>query len=207
MLKFSTTYSKRHQRSFKIVCAPESLSSKRQYCRTRLYLGSQFNMPLVMHLVTSQEPTFCVAKLTQFLALYNAATAFCEGLHGETNRRSSRAHVDYKVLDHAAIPQESKTNSRASPVVESLGTLQARSWWQICTSSKLFPVMTIARKWVDFYRTSTRWQTVFFPQNIIDGWRDAAQNSEVKVSTFDLFTSWIHLVSISQDQPILQLCA
>lgn len=158
-----------------------------------------------MHLVSFRDATCCVAKLTQAVALYNAATAFCEGLHGEINRRPSRAHVVYKVLDHAAIPKDSKTHCQTSPVIQPLGTLQARSWWQICTSSRLYPVMTIARKWVDFYRTSTRWQTVFFPQNIIYGWRDAAQQAGVKVSTFDLFTSWIHLVGILQDQSVLQL--
>lgn len=159
----------------------------------------------VMHLVSFRHAICCVAKLTQSVALYNAATAFCEGLHGETNRRPSRADVVYKVLDHGAIPKDSKIHCQTSLVVESLATLQARSWWQICTSTRLYPVMTIARKWVDFYRTSTRWQTVFFPQYIINGWRDAAQQAGVKASTFDLFTSWIHLVGILQYQSVLQL--
>jgi hypothetical protein len=127
-------------------------------------------------------------------AIYNATSAFCEGLHGEVTPRASRAEVDYEVIDAKA---EKTTSMTATKLFNALTTSQARAYWSWCDGSVLFPIATIIRKWLDFRRTPTRWQTVFFPQSILDGWRNDAQDAGAKVSTYDLFTSWLHMVSTS----------
>lgn len=135
--------------------------------------------------------------LTLFLAIHNAAAAFCEGLHGDVQPRSSRADVDYTVIG----PELEEKTDKTSPTPwsgDSIVTSQARSYWDWCTASVLFPFATIARKYMEFRRTPARWQSVYFPQHILDGWRRAAEDEGVKVSTYDLFASWLHMVSDSQ---------
>jgi hypothetical protein len=130
--------------------------------------------------------------LTNFSAIYNTVSAFCEGLHGEVTPRASRADVDYEVTDFQA---DKNTSLSAKNLFDALATSQARAYWSWCDGSLLFPIATIIRKWLDARRTPTRWQTVFFPQSILDGWRNDAQDAGIKVSTYDLFTSWLHMVS------------
>ena len=125
-------------------------------------------------------------------AIYNAAAAFCEGLHGEVQERSSRADVDYKMIDTKAQQKAKEMTGRLS---DAITTPQARAYWQWCTGNILFPIATIIRKWLDSRRTPARWQTVYFPQHILDGWRHAAEDEAIKVSTFDLLSSWLHMVS------------
>ena len=133
--------------------------------------------------------------LTPFPAIYNAAAAFCEGLHGEVQTRSSRADVDYKMIDTQA---QQKAMAMTGRLSDAINTPQARAYWQWCTGNILFPIATIIRKWLDFRRTPAPWQTVYFPQHILDGWQHAAEDEALKVSTFDLFSSWLHMVSVAQ---------
>lgn len=46
-------------------------------------------------------------------------------------------------------------------------------------------------------RYNTQWQTIHVPEQIIDKWRILACDNGTKVSDFDLFASWIHLVGAS----------
>lgn len=85
---------------------------------------------------------------------------------------------------------------------DSIVTSQARAYWDWCTASVFFPFATIARKYMEFRRTPARWQTVYFPQHILDGWRRAAEEEGVKVSMYDLFASWLHMVSDSRLPPL-----
>lgn len=133
-----------------------------------------------------------LAMLTLFTAIYNAATAFCEGLHGEVQERSSRSDVDYTMIDTQAQKKAKEMNGRLSDAINSS---QARAYFDWCTGHIFFPISTIIRKWLDCRRTPARWQTVYFPQHILDGWRQAAGDEALKVSTFDLFSSWLHMVS------------
>lgn len=55
---------------------------------------------------------------------------------------------------------------------------------------------------MEFKRTPARWQTVYFPQHILDGWRRAAEEEGAKVSMYDLFASWLHMVSDSRLPPL-----
>jgi hypothetical protein len=64
----------------------------------------------------------------------------------------------------------------------------------MCTGSKLFPAMTLARKWPTAMRYNTQWQTIHVPEQVIDKWRIVACDNGAKVSDFDLFASWIQLV-------------
>jgi hypothetical protein len=64
----------------------------------------------------------------------------------------------------------------------------------MCTGNKLFPAMTLARKWWTAMRHDTQWQTIHIPEHIFDVWRSLARESGAKVSDFDLFASWIQLV-------------
>jgi hypothetical protein len=146
----------------------------------------------VTRLVGLQTRQLLYYVADDFSAIYNATAAFCEGLHGEVTPRGSRAEVDYEVIDAEA---EKNTSLSASNLFDALTTSQARAYWSWCDGSLLFPIATLIRKSLDFRRTPTRWQTVFFPQSVLDGWRNDAQNAGVKVSTYDLFTSWLHMVS------------
>ena len=130
--------------------------------------------------------------LTMSTAIYNAATAFCEGLHGEVQERSSRSDVDYKMIDAQAQHKAKEMTGRLS---DAINTPQARAYFDWCTGHIFFPISTIIRKWLDCRRTPARWQTVYFPQHVLDGWRHAADDEALKVSTFDLFSSWLHMVS------------
>lgn len=130
--------------------------------------------------------------LTLFTAIYNAASAFCEGLHGEVQERSSRSDVDYKMIDSQAQQKAKEMTGRLSAA---LNTPQARSYFDWCTGHIFFPISTIVRKWLDCRRTPAPWQTIYFPQHVLDGWRNAAGDETLKVSTFDLFSSWLHMVS------------
>jgi hypothetical protein len=146
----------------------------------------------VTQLVSTQTRQLLYYIADDFPAIYNATAAFCEGLHGEVTPRGSRAEVDYEVIDAEA---EKNTSLSAKNLFDALTTSQARAYWSWCDGSLLFPIATLIRKWLDARRTPTRWQTVFFPQAILDGWRNDAQDAGVKVSTYDLFTSWLHMVS------------
>jgi hypothetical protein len=132
--------------------------------------------------------------LTMFTAIYNAATAFCEGLHGEVQARSSRSDVDYKMIDTEA---QKKAKEMTGRLRDAINSPQARAYFDWCTGHIFFPISTIIRKWLDCRRTPARWQTVYFPQHILDGWRQAAGDEALKVSTFDLFSSWLHMVSVT----------
>lgn len=55
----------------------------------------------------------------------------------------------------------------------------------------------MARKWIDSLRTTTQWQTVHFPSSTVEQWEGVAQTAEVKVSAFDLFAAWLHMVSVA----------
>jgi len=134
----------------------------------------------------------CSVILILSTAIYNAASAFCEGLHGEVQSRSSRADVDYKMIDTQA---QQKAKDLTGRLCDAIHTPQARAYWQWCTGHLLFPISTIIRKWLDCRRTPAPWQTVYFPQHILDGWKHAAGDEALKVSTFDLFSSWLHMVS------------
>lgn len=127
-------------------------------------------------------------------AIHNAAAAFCEGLHGDVEPRRSRADVDYTVIDAKA--DEKTDDKKTSWSEDNMVTAQARAYWSWCTGSLLFPLGTIWRKCMDFRRNRAQWQTVYFPQHILDGWRRAAEDEGVKVSTYDLFAAWLHMVSI-----------
>ena len=133
-----------------------------------------------------------VLMLTTSTAIYNAATAFCEGLHGEVQERSSRSDVDYKMIDAQAQQKAKEMTGRLS---DAINTPQARAYFDWCTGHIFFPISTIIRKWLDCRRTPARWHTVYFPQHVLDGWRHAADDEALKVSTFDLFSSWLHMVS------------
>jgi hypothetical protein len=198
MRQSSTTSSERTRRHGPIFSIPEFSSSRPQYCKMPLYSNSQSSMLLVTQLVSIKGIIFRSDMLTLSAAIYNAAAAFCEGLHGEVQARSSRADVDYKMIDTQAQQNAIEMTGRLCNAIK---TPQARAYWQWCTGSILFPIATIIRKWLDCRRTPARWQTVFFPQHVLDGWRHAAEDEAIKVSTFDLFSSWLHMVS-----PILTLC-
>ena len=120
--------------------------------------------------------------------LYNAVAAFCEGLYGPV---AERLTTDRKYMSASY----SRSGSRWQSVHLRLQTQQARDWWILCTSSKLFPMKTIINKWRDAKRTTTQWKTIQVPESILDKWRGIACESGVKVSTFDLFASWIHMAS------------
>lgn len=116
--------------------------------------------------------------------LYNAVVAFCEGLHGSVTARSSRSLVDYKVVQGCRIKQQ-----QALPAIEHL-----RSH----TRCRLFStILTGAKKWIKYWTVATRWQTIYIPEDTLSTLRSMAKNASVKVSTFDLFTSWVHMVRIA----------
>ena len=122
--------------------------------------------------------------------LYKAAAAFCEGLTGDVHNRSINLTREYKVATDGNTGSRWKWHSRRSL----LQTQQARDWFDVCTSSKLFPVKTLASKWKTARKNATRWQTVHFSKEIIETWQDIASEHGVKVSKFCLLASWVHLV-------------
>jgi hypothetical protein len=65
--------------------------------------------------------------------------------------------------------------------------------------------MTLARKWLTAMRHDTQWQTIHVPEQVFEGWRSLALESGAKVSDFDLFASWIQMVSrrLLHHQPAL----
>lgn len=130
--------------------------------------------------------------LTRLPAIHNATQAFCEGLRGPIAERPSRADVDYAIIDAEV---DEKVSSATTLLPDAITTSQARTYWEWCSGSALFPLITFWNKYMDARRTPTVWQTVFFPQSILDEWRLAAQDAGVKVSTYDLLTSWLHMVS------------
>jgi hypothetical protein len=132
--------------------------------------------------------------LTVSAAIYNAAAAYCEGLHGDVQERPSRADVDYEMIDTETKQDTTVSTSRLD---DRFSTSQARAYWDYCDGSLLFPIATILRKRLDFHRTQTRWQTVHFPQHVLDEWRRHAEDAGVKVSTYDLFAAWLHMVCIT----------
>ena len=134
---------------------------------------------------------FCDAD--SITAIYNAATAFCEGLHGEVQQRSSRSDVDYTLIDTQAQQKAKEMTGRLS---DAINTPQARAYFDWCTGHIFFPISTIIRKWLDCRRTPAPWQTIYFPQHVIDEWKHAAEDEALKVSTYDLFSSWLHMVSV-----------
>jgi len=133
------------------------------------------------------------ADADSIIAIYNAATAFCEGLHGEVQERGSRSDVDYTLIDTQA---QQKAKAMTGRLSDAINTPQARAYFDWCTGHIFFPILTIIRKWLDCRRTPAPWQTVYFPQHVIDGWKHAAEDEALKVSTYDLFSSWLHMVSV-----------
>jgi len=87
--------------------------------------------------------------------------------------------------------------SKRQQVRSLLQTQQARDWFDVCTSSKLFSVKTLARKWRAARESATRWQTIHFSKETIEMWQNIALEAGVKVSKFNLIASWIHLVRYS----------
>jgi hypothetical protein len=136
--------------------------------------------------------------LTIFLGLYKAAAAFCEGLVGDVHTRSTN------VTRHYTFAGQGKILSKRQPLSSLLETQQARDWFDVCTSSKLFPIKTLARKWKDARYNATRWQTVHFPRSTIEMWQDLARKAGIKVSKFNLLASWIHLVSYPSESSDLR---
>lgn len=67
----------------------------------------------------------------------------------------------------------------------------------MCTSSKLFSVKTLARKWQATRESAAKWQTIHFSRETIEMWQGIAREAGVKVSRFNLIASWIHLVRVS----------
>lgn len=127
--------------------------------------------------------------------LYKAASAFCEGLSGDIHKRSINLIREYKVAT------DGKTGSKWEWKRQSLRSLlqtqQARDWFDMCTSSKIFNLKMLASKWKTARKNATRWQTIHFPKEIIEMWQDIAKKAGVKVSKFSLIASWIHLVRAS----------
>ena len=129
--------------------------------------------------------------LTHILALYNATASFCQGLHDEIPPRTTATDREYRVSGH------DNTALRGQLKRSSLRTQPAREWWDMCTGSKFFPAMTLARKWLTAMRHDTQWQTIHVPEQVFEGWRSLAFEGGAKVSDFDLFASWIQLVGAS----------
>lgn len=124
--------------------------------------------------------------------LYKAASAFCEGLSGDIHKRSINLIREYKVATDGKT--ESKWEWKRQSLRSLLQTQQARDWFGICTSSKLFNLNMLASKWKTARNNATRWQTIHFPKEMIEMWQDIAKRAGVKVSKFSLIASWIHLV-------------
>ena len=124
--------------------------------------------------------------------MYNAANAFCEGLHGEIPQRTTDTDRQYRIAGH-----EKPTPGKQSPN-STLRTQQAREWWDMCTGSKLFPVLTLARKWWTAMSHETQWRTIHLSNSVVSEWRKLASNAGVKVTEFDLLASWIQLVGLSK---------
>lgn len=131
-----------------------------------------------------------VALLTKPVALHNAAAAFCKGLHDEIPQRDMDTNRQYRIVGHAS------TATRHGPLRSSLRSQQACEWWDSCTANKIFPVMTLARKWQNALCHETKWRTIHVPGRVFDRWRTLAFQSDAKVSDFDLFASWIQLVGL-----------
>lgn len=170
-----------------------SLPFRSSFSVMRRCSNSQCSMPLAMRLVSAAIPSSVnIAPLMKILAMYNAASAFCEGLHGEIPQRTTETDRQYRVAGHE------KSTPLRNLKGSSLRTQQAREWWDMCTGSKLFPALTLARKWKTAMSHDTQWQTVHVSEQVLDGWRILARESGVKVSDFDLFASWIQLVGVSR---------
>jgi hypothetical protein len=120
--------------------------------------------------------------------LYKAAAAFCEGLGGDVHKRPINFNRQYTLVS------DGNTGSKWQSVRSLLQTQQARIWFDMCTTSKLFPIKTLARKWETARNNATRWQTVHFSRETIEMWQELAREAGVKVSKFSLLASWIHLV-------------
>jgi hypothetical protein len=133
-----------------------------------------------------------IIRLTVILGLYNAAAAFCEGLHGEVLERKTETDREYKVAGHG------DTVSRPRLLRSSLRTQQAREWWDLCTGNTLFPALTLVRKWRSNMSHGPQWRTIHVSEQVFNEWRTLASEARVKASDFDLFASWIHLVSLSK---------
>lgn len=131
--------------------------------------------------------------LTRFQGLYRAAEAYCLCLHRDISKRvvnkqsTSTASGDYSVKPRKLSDRQIRS---------SLGTRQNLEWWDICTSNRIFPLITLARKWRDSKRVRTCWQTIHLPEHILEEWRAIALEKGVKASNFDLLASWTHLVCI-----------
>ena len=127
-------------------------------------------------------------SLTVTTGLYKATAAFFEGLIGNVINRSTETVRQYALAAHW------NTTTNHKPLRSLLQTQQARDWYDVCTSSKLFSIKTLARKWEDARLNTTRWQTIHFSKDIIERWQETAHEAGIKASKFNLLASWIHLV-------------
>jgi hypothetical protein len=132
-------------------------------------------------------------SLTAAPGLYKAAAAFCEGLSSDIHKRPTNLVRIYTLTG------DKNTESRWKPVRSLLQTQQARDWFDICTSSKLFSIKTLASIWQNARNNATRWQTIHFPRETIELWQEIAREAGVRVSKFSLLASWVHLVRGSFD--------
>lgn len=172
------------------LCAREFLLSRLSYFLTPQCSSLRCSMSQAMQSVSASQKDLSVDAgiLKQTLALHDAAAAFCQGLHDEIPQRAIETNRQYRVA------ARDNTAPRGRSLPSSLRTQQAREWWDMCTGSKLFPPLTLARKWLTAMRHDTQWQTIHIPEQIVAGWRDLACESGAKVSDFDLLASWIQLV-------------
>jgi hypothetical protein len=127
-------------------------------------------------------------SLTATIGLYKAAAAFCEGLGSDIHKRPTNLVREYTLAG------DRNVGSRWKSVRSLLQTQQARDWFDICTSSKLFSMETLGRIWQNARNNVTRWQTIHFSRETIDLWQTIAREAGAKVSKFNLLASWIHLV-------------
>jgi hypothetical protein len=130
--------------------------------------------------------------------LYNAVSAFCEGIHGPVKPRASRPDRSYKPLEFPNSPGKHRDYMSTRLTEETLRTPQARAWWPSCTGSLLFVPVTLMRTWWSFWRTPTSWRLVHFSEDILERWRGIARDANESVSTFALFAAWIQMVSVLQ---------
>lgn len=133
-------------------------------------------------------PAKLSVSITATPGLYKAAAAFCEGLSSDIHKRPTNLVREYMLAG------DRNVGSRWKSVRSLLQTQQARDWFDICTSSKLFSMKTLARIWQNARQNATKWQTIHFSREIIDLWQGIARETGVKVSKFNLLASWIHLV-------------
>ncbi|KAM0715209.1 hypothetical protein Q7P37_009674 [Cladosporium fusiforme] len=139
--------------------------------------------PRIFSIHVAQMKDATVFKFTmQHMA--GDAVAFSEGLYGEVAVRSSRAMVNYKMVSDGE--KEKKQDTEITD--EATGAPRKRSRGNLCST-----ILTGTRKWMNCWSASTRWQTIHISEAILNGWRAAATGDDVKVSTFDLFASWVHM--------------